>query len=73
MSQYTASTLDVTADYMGEALPLQINNVAWNGNSFTGSIDGISVSGTDNNGSIVATGNYYGNRVTATGTVTSWS
>ena len=72
-SQYTASTLDVTANYHGEYIPCQITNIAWNGDNFNGSIDGISISGTDINGSITATGNYYGNTITASGTVTGWN
>ena len=73
MSQYTASTLDVTANYMGEQLPCQIQNVAWNGNSFSGSIDGISISGTDDGGKINASGSYFGHKYTATGVVTGWN
>jgi len=73
MSQYSASTLDVTANYNGEQLPCQITNVSWSGNSFTGSIDGVNVHGTDNNGSISATGTYWGHIYNATGTVTGWS
>ena len=73
MSQYTASTLDVTANYMGEQLPCQITGLAWNGNSFTGSLDGISVSGTDNGGNITASGTYFGHKYTASGVVTGWN
>ena len=73
MSQYTASTLDVTATYMGEQLPCQIQNVAWNGDSFTGSLDGISISGTDNNGNITASGTYFGHKYIASGVVTGWN
>lgn len=73
MSQYSASTLDVTANYMGEQIPCQINNVAWNGNNFSGSLDGISISGTDNNGQINASGTYFGHSYNASGTVTGWN
>ena len=73
MSQYTASTLDVSANYNGENIPCQITNIAWNGNNFNGSIDGISISGTDNNSNITATGYYLGNKITATGIVTGFS
>jgi len=72
-SQYSASTLDVTATYNGEQFPCEITNVAWNGHSFNGSLDGISISGTDDNGSIVATGHYFGHTYTAGGTVTGWN
>ena len=41
MSQYTASTLDITANYMGEQIPCQITNISWNGKNFNGSIYGI--------------------------------
>jgi len=73
MSQYSASTLDVTANYKGENIPCQITNLSWNGNNFNGSVDGINVSGSDNNGSVTATGNYFGNIYNATGTVTGWN
>lgn len=73
-SQYSASTLDVTANYMGEKIPCEITNISWNGNNnFSGSIDGISISGRDNNGTISATGNYFGQSYTASGTVTGWN
>jgi len=72
-SQYSASTLDVTATYNGEQFPCEITNVAWNGHSFNGSLDGISISGTDNNGSIVATGHYFDHTYTASGIVTGWN
>jgi len=73
MSQYSASTLNVTANYMGEQIPCQIQNISWNGNNFTGSLDGISIHGTDNNGSVSASGTYWGHNYNATGSVTSWS
>lgn len=72
-SQYSASTLDVTANYNGENIPCEITNISWNGNNFNGSVDGISVSGTDVNGSITATGHYFGNTITASGNVTGWN
>ena len=72
-SQYSASTLDVNASYMGEHIPCVISNVAWSANhAFTGTVDGISVSGTDNNGDISATGYYYGCKYTASGVVSGW-
>ncbi len=73
MSEYSASTLDVTANYMGENIPCQITNVSWNGQKFTGSIDGVNISGSDNNGQINATGNYFGHVYYATGVVTGWN
>ena len=72
-SQYSASNLDVTANYNGEQIPCEITNLSWNGHSFTGSLDGISISGTDNNGSVIATGHYFGQTDTATGKVTGWN
>jgi len=72
MSQYTASTLDVIANYMGENIPCEINNISWNGHSFSGSLDGISISGTDNNGQINASGNYFGKSYKASGVVTGF-
>jgi len=71
--QYSASTLDVNVNYSGEVFNAQINNIAWNGDNFTGNIDGISISGVDNNGSITASGYYMGNKYTANGTVTNWN
>jgi len=73
MSQYNATTLNVTANYMGEQFPCQITNISWNGQNFSGSLDGISVSGTDNNGNINASGNYFSHKYSASGTVTGWS
>ncbi len=73
MSQLSASTLDVNANYMGEQIPCQINNISWTGNNFTGSLDGISVQGTDNNGNVTASGTYFGHSYTASGVVTGWS
>jgi hypothetical protein len=72
MSQYTANTLDVTANYMGESIPAQITNISWNGDNFNGQIDGISISGVDVNGKITATGSYFGHTYSATGVVTGW-
>ena len=73
MSQYTASTLDVSANYMGEQIPCQITNISWNGNNFNGSIYGININGSDNNGQIKATGNYNGHIYNASGVVTGWN
>lgn len=73
MSQYSATTLDVTASFMGENIPVELTNVSWNGNSFNALLDGISVSGTDSNGNITATGYYCGNKYSASGSVTGWN
>jgi len=73
MSQYSASTLDVTANYNGENFPCEITNVSWNGTSFNGNIDGINVNGVDNNGNIIASGSYFGHKYTASGVVTGWN
>lgn len=73
MSQYSASTLDVDVNYDGEEVSCVINNVVWNGNNFTGTVDGISVSGTDYNGNITATGSYFGMSYTESGNVVNWS
>ena len=73
MSQYSASNLDVTANYMGEHIPCTITNVAWNGNQFSGQIYGIGINGTDNNGQISASGIVCGTHYSATGLVTGWS
>ena len=81
MSQYSASTLNVTANYMGEQIPCQIQNISWNGNNFTGyehydpthpSFDYYTI-GTDINShidaDIIGPG---GNKGHYTGTVYAW-
>ena len=74
-SQYSASTLDVNGSYMGQPFACEITNVLWNGNggSFNGQIDGVPVTGTDNNGTVTATGGYQGINYTASGVVTGWN
>ena len=44
-SQYSASTLDVNVTYQGETVPVEIDNIVWTGNNFTGIIDGVSMNG----------------------------
>ena len=73
MSQYTASTLDVNASYMGQYFSCEITNIVWNGTNFNGQLDGVSITGTDNNGEVTATGGYQGNTYTASGVVTGWN
>ena len=73
MSQYSASTLDVNATYMGDQLSCEITNVSWNGNSFNGQIDGVSVNGSDINGQVTASGSYLGQNYTASGVVSGWN
>jgi hypothetical protein len=72
-TQYSASTLDVNASYMGEHFSCEITNISWNGEIFNGQIDGIAINGTDINGQITASGSYLGNNYTATGTVYGWN
>lgn len=72
-SQYSASTLDVNVNYQGSIVPIEIDNIIWNGNNFNGTIDGISMSGVDNNGNITGSGNYMGQNINANGVVTGWN
>ena len=73
-SQYSASTLDVNATYMGTQFSCEITNIAWTGgNNFNGQLDGVSITGTDINGQVTASGDYLGQNYTATGVVTGWN
>lgn len=49
-SQYSASTLDVNVLYQGATGTVEIDNIVWTGNNFTGTINGVSMNGVDNNG-----------------------
>ena len=71
MNEYSASTLNVSLNFMNEEYICEINNISWNGSNFSGQIDGININGTDINGNIIATGKYLGNSYTATGKVIS--
>jgi len=73
MSQYSASSLNVDVNYNGTNVPCEINNIVWNNNNFTGTVDSISVQGTDNNGFATASGSYFGMSYTESGTVTGWN
>lgn len=72
-SQYSSSTLDVNVSYNGATIPTEIYNIVWNGDNFTGQIDGISISGVDNNGQIVGSGTYMGQNISASGIVSGWN
>ena len=72
-SQYSASTLDVNVSYNGAIVPIEIDNIVWSGDNFTGQIDGISMNGVDNNGQIVGSGIYMGQPVSASGVVSGWN
>lgn len=72
-SQYSASTLDVNVSYNGAIIPTEIDNIVWNGDNFTGQIDGISISGVDNNSQIVGSGTYMGQNISASGVVSGWN
>jgi hypothetical protein len=72
-SQYSASTLDVNVSYNGAIIPTEIYNIVWNGDNFTGQIDGISISGVDNNGQIAGSGTYMGQNISASGVVSGWN
>ena len=71
--QYSASTLDVNVTYQGETVPVEIDNIVWTGNNFTGTIDGVSMNGVDNNGTVNGYGNYMGQQISANGVVTGWN
>lgn len=71
--QYSASTLDVNVTYQGTTAPVEIDNIVWTGNNFTGTIDGVSMNGVDNNGNVTGYGNYMGQQISANGVVTSWN
>ena len=46
-SQYSATTLDVNVNYQGSIVPIEIDNIVWTGDNFTGTIDGVSMNGVD--------------------------
>jgi hypothetical protein len=71
--QYSATTLDVNVTYQGSTVPIEIDNIAWTGDNFTGTIDGVSINGVDNNGNISGSGNYMGQQINANGVVTCWN
>jgi hypothetical protein len=71
--QYFATTLDVNVNYQGSIVPIEIDNISWNGNNFTGTIDGVSINGVDNNGNISGSGNYMGQQINSNGVVTGWN
>lgn len=66
MSQYSASTLYVSANLMNQQYACEIDNISWNGTNFNGNIDGININGIDINGYITASGTYLGHNYTAT-------
>ena len=71
--QYSATTLDVNVNYQGSIIPIEIDNISWTGDNFTGTIDGVSINGVDNNGNISGYGNYMGQQINANGVVTGWN
>jgi len=73
MSEYSASTLNVSANYMGEQIPCEITNISWNGQNFNGQLDGINITGSVNGSQLKASGNYFGHNYSASGTVTGWN
>ena len=73
MSQYLASTLNVSVNLMNQIYTCCIDDITWNGTNFNGQIDGININGTDINGNITATGTYLGHTYTETGKVLNWN